>query len=400
MRLIALAIVSWFSFPVTAQDQGLAALHATLVKLRSYPPEGPWTYGARPELTLAKHQLRDWIEERLRSLQDSADLDAFSADINKAVQSAAIAGAGEGDLNNLGSLGPVRMRRTSALLTVITSVGIVCQQDHSAYVYRRGAGGWQRIWESEQNNYAKYTPQDILDVHILQPYKNGSEDGPPFVMTLGNEWGCASSWHLVYYRVWRIDPGGAKLLIDRSELAWLRAERYLVGSIVQSRDKTRAGVDVLVEFTQRGIDTMVHHREAIHHFVVEGDRVRRVQPVALGPRDFVDEWLRSPWQAASDWSASAALQTFHDKLQATANSGMYWKGTRQCRSPELWQVTLGPDFGAGDARVADVHFLVRWRPPYHFTLVDAARKPWPRCDREDPAADEWRTLFAIQGWRE
>ena len=46
-----------------------------------------------------------------------------------------------------------------------------------------------------------------------------------------------------------------------------------------------------------------------------------------------------------------------------------------------------------------VYFLVRWRPPYHFTMMDISDKPWPRCTQEDREADEWRTLFNTQEWR-
>jgi hypothetical protein len=46
-----------------------------------------------------------------------------------------------------------------------------------------------------------------------------------------------------------------------------------------------------------------------------------------------------------------------------------------------------------------VYFLVRCRPPYHFTMVNISDKPWPRCTEKDPEADAWRTLFATQAWR-
>ena len=97
------------------------------------------------------------------------------------------------------------------------------------------------------------------------------------------------------YRVWRIDSAGSKLLIDEFEEAWLRAETYIVGSIGQNPMEEKAPVDVPVEFTARSIDSGVHNREAVRHYLIDGDRVRRVDPVALSPRDFVDEWLTRGW---------------------------------------------------------------------------------------------------------
>jgi hypothetical protein len=113
-------------------------------------------------------------------------------------------------------------------------------------------------------------------------------------MTLGNQWGCASTWHTVYYRVWRVDASAPKLLIDRSEDAWLRAGEYIIGSIGQDWVNKSAPVDVLIELTERSIDGGVHNREAIRHFLIDGDKGRRVAPIALSPRDFVDEWLTHP----------------------------------------------------------------------------------------------------------
>jgi hypothetical protein len=45
---------------------------------------------------------------------------------------------------------------------------------------------------------------------------------------------------------------------------------------------------------------------ARHHIVrytARADHPRRVQPVAQGPREFVDEWLHRDWKEAIDWSA-------------------------------------------------------------------------------------------------
>jgi hypothetical protein len=92
------------------------------------------------------------------------------------------------DQNLLGSLGIVRFSSESGLLIITTGVGILCEYDESAYGYKRINDHWQRIWESEQNDYSpkKYAPQSIFAVHVWQSFKaGGQEDGPAFVMTLG-----------------------------------------------------------------------------------------------------------------------------------------------------------------------------------------------------------------------
>ena len=394
MRLIPLAAALWMAAAASAQDAHLSALHKTLVSVRSHAAEATKTLSASPELTIAKHQLRDWIEMQLGSLKDVGHRKALSDQINEALKSVEVT-VPEDDQNLLGSLGEVQFSSESGLLIITTAVGIVCQYDESAYAYEQVNGRWQRVWESEQNDYSpkKYSPQQIIAVHVWQPFKGGHKNGPPFVMTLGNHWGCASAWHPVYYRVWRVDPSGSKLLIDGSEIAWLRTETYAVGSIAQDSTNENAPVGVLIEFTTRSIDPGVHNREAIRHFLIDGDQIRRADPIALSPRDFVDEWLTRDWNGSASWSASPALRQWHRRLHEDVVAGEFTDATMHCQTPDLWQVAVnfGPEL--------NVYFLVRWRPPYHFTMVNISDGPWPRCTQQDREADTWRTLFPTQEWR-
>ncbi len=403
MRLISLAVALWMAGAASAQDAQLGALRATLATLRSHAAAATMeTPAPGPEHAAAKHELRDWIETQLGSLKDGGDEQALADHINEALKAAGFMAAAE-EQNLLGYLGAVSVSSQSGLLIVTTGVGILCQLDESVYGYKRVNGQWQRIWESEQSDYSpkKYAPQYIVAVQVWQPFKDGHEEGPAFVMTLGNEWACASTWHTVYYRVWRIDSSGAKLLIDDSQWAWLRTRTYAVGSIAGDWSSEPARVDVLIELTQRSIDAGVHNREAIRHFLIEGDQVRRVDPVALSPRDFVDEWLTRGWNESAAWSAAPTLRQWHGKLHADFVGGEFRGPTMHCQTPDLWQVTFEPHNAEKNFKPEPkVYFLVRWRPPYHFTMMSISDKPWPRCTQEDPEADEWRTLFSTQDWRQ
>jgi len=400
MRFIPLAVALCISATASAQDSRLRDLHATLVTLHSHAAQATMeTFGARPELSVAKHQLRDWIETQLGSLKDYDGAKALSNQMNAALKPVEVRDPDDSQ-NLLGSLGEVRLSSEWGLLIVTTAVGIICQYDESAYGYKRVNDHWQRIWESEQNDYSskKYAPQFVVAVHVWQAFNHGREDGPLFVMTLGHAWGCASWWHPAYYRVWRVDSSGSKLLLDRSEEAWMRTNTYVVGSIGRDLREEHASVDVLIEFTERSIDTGVHNREAIRHFLIDGDQVRRVDPVALSPRDFVDEWLTRPWNESAEWSASPTLRQWRRKLNADVAAN--FDATMHCQTPDLWQVALEAYNVQNDlAPESERYFLVRWRPPYHFTMMNISDKPFARCDQNDPEADQWRTLFSNQEWR-
>src|SRR5580698_9191153 len=104
MRVLLLAVI--LAGVACAQDAQLEALHRTLVELRAQEPD-PDTMGASEKLTVAKHQLRDWIETQLTSLAEDVDTKAFEVRINEALKMFR-APEPPDDQNNLGTVGEVR----------------------------------------------------------------------------------------------------------------------------------------------------------------------------------------------------------------------------------------------------------------------------------------------------
>ena len=114
----------------------------------------------------------------------------------------------------------------------------------------------------------------------------------------------------------------------------------------------------------------------------------------------MDEWLTRGWNESAAWSASPNLQQWHRKLHADFVAGEFTDLTMHCQTPDLWQVTIEPhNVRKNFEPEPKVYFLVRWRPPYRFMMMNISDKPWPRCTQEDREADQWRTLFATQEWR-
>ena len=110
--------------------------------------------------------------------------------------------------------------------------------------------------------------------------------------------------------------------------------------------------------------------------------------------------VRRAWACAFLLPASSVSALVGDFRRFRARGGSRFDETLHCATPDLWEVTL-THYGEqkGPAGFPDHLFLVRWRPPYHFTMVDVSTTPWPRCTEKDPDADAWRTLFATQDWR-
>jgi len=392
LLLAAVPVAGW------AEDARLSELRGMLVPMREHPLAHPESRGATPDLTVVKHKLRDWIESRLAPFAPNEDPIALAQRLNDELRQAGLFCASEKQCPQqswLGFLNPVRvdMQAWGTFLVVQTAVGIQCAFDQSAYAYERTGDHSRRFWQSEQDDYrkGKYLPQNLHAV-LISPtdYRPDGDKSAHLVLTLGTEPWCSSNWHDVYVRVWRTKAGMAepKLLLDEGDWAYLGAhDPPIQGSV--------GPADVLVEYSVAGGG---HSRPEIRHYMVDQDKVERVDPIALRPRDFVEEWFLRSWTEASRWTEPGIrtkMQQRHGSPHA-ATDDIY--PTLHCgQKPDLWQVRI--DFGDADKQTPE-YFLIRWQPPYRFTMAAVSDRPWAGCTEEDPAADEVRTLFPVQDWRE
>ena len=111
-RLLPLWVAFCFAAAASAQDAQLAALHATLETLHEHATEIAAQRRMIPELTVAKHQLRDWIESNLDSLSDfdSEKMKALGESINRELGGVSIVTESADDSQDfLGSAGDVRL---------------------------------------------------------------------------------------------------------------------------------------------------------------------------------------------------------------------------------------------------------------------------------------------------
>jgi hypothetical protein len=268
------------------------------------------------------------------------------------------------DWTLLGVLNPIELRRTQGFLVLKTGVGIECGFDESAYLYSWSDEGWRRVWQTEQNVYEEkaYQPQTIHKV-LVSPY---SRTNNYVVLTLGSESWCMSNLHNVYYRVFRLGPDpSARPLVEGAVWAHIAGDPPIHGSVTVD--------DVLIEATQvGGLEGGAF--EAVRHYRFDHDDIKRIDPFALSPRDFVYEWLSNEWRAVVSWSESVSRRTmldWHEKFGKRNGELIY--PTMHCpTTPDLWQV--GVEFGdpppaIGAPPKSPTYFLVRWRPPYDFRMV-------------------------------
>jgi hypothetical protein len=380
-----------------AGDSPLDALRSSLIAMRGKPPDYGGPRGATPQLTVVKHQLRDWVESRLPSLSPSRDEGELQRTLNSELRAAKLFCDDQEPCpfwTQLGYLADFSLRRSGGFLILQTAVGIECGYDQSAYIYSWSVEGWRRVWQTEQNVYTEkvYKPQTIHSV-LISPYNKANDY---IVLTLGSEPWCSSNLHDVYYRAFRLGPDpDARPLVEGAEWAFVADDPPIHGSVTNK--------DVLVEFTIIG-GVGGDNYQAVRHYKIDGDEVRRIDPLALRPRDFVSEWLRHDWKEAAFWSESSnrvSMRDRHGKQHQPQFSGEFIYPTMHCpTTPDLWQV--GVDFSEPPTPIGTkpnnvTYFRVRWRPPYRFTMVQVSDHPSPNCTEEDRTVDdESPTLFPPQ----
>jgi hypothetical protein len=98
-----------------------------------------------------------------------------------------------------------------------------------------------------------------------------------------------------------------------------------------------------MEVRDRSIDGGIHNRAHVLHFKATGSTAERVDPVALQPQDFADEWLTRPWAEMESRSAESGrdkLKKWHEFLAGDFVAGEF-HFVQQCREQaDQWQVAI------------------------------------------------------------
>jgi hypothetical protein len=375
-----------------AQDPQVATkispLAKTVLSLRDYAASNS-VRGGLPELTLAKHQLRDWIESRLASFPEKGGVGALSSDLLAGLEGANLFCDDPSDCvaTSIGFLDQVLVNRERGFLTIATAVGtgLRCGYDYSAYIYEWRGNQWHRIWEHEQNDYsaAAYHPQTLHAIHI----SDAAADGTRLILTLGTPAGCGGTFVPVRYQVWRLARGAtgaasspiAVSILDKSETLNDEGEPPAIGRVTPD--------DVLIEFSAAGTGYGLTHK-ALRHFEIHGATAAQTDPIAPTPRDFVEEWLAASWSDSAPRSDSPALREWHAKLHRDDGQGDFPDPALACANdPSL--VEIATHFEGQPKH----YFLVRTTQPLHFTMAAIGDSPFPNCTQPAPAADQQPSLL-------
>jgi DHA2 family multidrug resistance protein len=284
----------------------------------------------------------------------------------------------------------LRRRRVAlqeALILVVFNFGIVCGDDSVLLGYEWKGEKWTRVlrWQSDPDR----TPNafgDFFEYRVLQQENSanwliGVAHGHPM---------CTSNFggfDLDIIQPKRSDSP-QKVLLHKQEIYW-RDDPVKM-------KLTSDGLELRVSAYSRDINII--RRTGIYRYRISADQIDRVQPIAINGRDFVDEWLNSPWNESKNWNSPselAGLESTHKKIETLNHPAD--------QNQETPNLTYGPVRHCSDSAS---HFQVEldkgwwveekndWRPDTptffqiqegknSFTMLSASNKPDPRCTGHD-----------------
>ena len=226
------------------------------------------------------------------------------------------------------------------LVLVEFSFGIACGEDAMLLVYEIHGEVWDRIlrWQSPDYSAVSGAFGDFFKYVILLPT---ASDGWRAVVAHGHPW-CTSSFSAFDLDVVKpSSAGNAQKNLRHMNRGYIRDEIDPALKIVHE------GFQIRLQTAM--IDPEISRRIGIYRYRVSGAAIERVQPIANNGRDFVDEWLDSPWNESASWSAPEnleALKATYAKIETEGSSS----------AENIPLRNYGPVLACSDART---HFQVK-----------------------------------------
>jgi hypothetical protein len=367
--LVGSAFVLWRYFGENSgrsqrqQAQAVAAAFRDLGKLgvaseanipESVPPQ---TFAL---LLAEKHQLRDLV----RSVLNTEPQTASSEQLRKAVVSL-LTGAGVAvDDAEQSTTPPQTWGRLSLhlervlghkdLVAATIGTSIPCGNDGALYIFEQTGTVWNLALSHEAPGYSKLSDAfGALDYAISPEGANGW-----YVLTANVAPLCATGWQQIRYSILRkgSDPQRPKSLLSADARLYEGWDQYW---------KLKADADVAqIEWPSLfKLDGNILIRAHVARYQLTGDAPTRIQPVALYPEDFVDEWAQQPWDKVKDWVASEALADAEPIHKWISSSEFFTTidFLQSCPIPDHWQLGL------------TVEATHETRPPMPHVFVDVSK---------------------------
>jgi hypothetical protein len=216
-------------------------------------------------------------------------------------------------------------------LGVSVRFGIACGEDTMLMIFERRNNAWVETLRTQSTPYNKISGGWwAFDYGAAR-----DKDRHWFIVTKNVAPWCSSTWSEIRYSALRpgADATHPRTLLSKSDSIWWSDDMGILKVDAKGFD---------LRWRAESMDGDVHNREWIARYDIEDDRVVRAAPIAEGPRDFADEWVRLDWKEAKDWTAVASygLRPLHDQLRK--QHYFTYQSARRCSDGDHTQIEVEP----------------------------------------------------------
>lgn len=196
----------------------------------------------------------------------------------------------------------------SPLIGLRIGFDVACGEDEMLLMYEWTGSSWRRVVRWQSGDYREISG---AFGNYFQYVVFGHRRGNDWLVAVahGKPW-CTSVWSA--YDLDVVRPESANSTQDG---VFHREIPYRTDSQPALSTEPEG---FLLRLSVADLDSSRAARIGLYHYRMDLGQVRRYQPVAENPRDFLDEWLQSDWNEAAAWSAREhirALQIDHEKVE-------------------------------------------------------------------------------------
>jgi hypothetical protein len=333
--------------------------------------------------------LRDWIEPQLPKdvYSLAGEVSRLEVSLQKELERAGLSGADSSDpdvfidpgFDEVGFEFKM-MPELPDTLFVIATVKVPCGGDQAVYAYRFDSNSRTRVIDDHPKSDLGF---EGANLELSDPDLQGRR----LLLIHRMSTQCASTWMGMTYAVYRMDLSRPpESLLSSEHGFWLGNDGP---AFVLKSD------ELMIEFLDRSVDMGIHNRTHIFRYSF-ANGVRRIEPVALQPQDFAEEWLTAPWSEMQSMSAPETAE-WHRKL-IKLSFDRYVDVVPCVSKPGRWAIGFQVTF-EGEKELEEPiqnYFLVRDLGNYRYAMEAVSDEEFEGCPGEGYPSDKHPWLSGEQ----
>ncbi len=220
-------------------------------------------------------------------------------------------------------------------IALVTKLSLPCGSDSWLQVFTFRDGRWSEAlrWQSP----AYHSVSAAFDSFQYE-LSSVDAEGHWFVATAHLAPWCSSTWSTIFYNA--LSPRQSSIqpreMFNGSDPIWWGGSEIDELSI--------DGQNVHLRFEGNSVDEDRFTRVVLRNFKIAGNSVKRIGPIAETSKDFLEEWIASPWKTVADWSNAQELQNLrrvHESIELTRHRGYLEFGpTSSCAADNTSEIEV------------------------------------------------------------